>query len=314
MNGSDSRAIGEVIYSASVPYYHVVGMLGNFLSLVTLRQPALRQSTTCFYMMCLAILDGLVLFSNFTIWLLVQVRVITFTCVVYHVMDYFMHLAVFVLVVMAAERYFAIRYPLHANVWFSIKRSKKIVSVIGMVTLLIHSPSFVLLIMKGFRTDIPLCLLVDVYLFYFQKVWVWIYIMLYAFLPLLFLVAINALIIKELRRTMKGVMGAAIPGVSVNTSKQRQITIMLLATTSTFFVLTAPMAIGWILEKVGVFSGITNLYMAVSYIFAFCNHCFNFVIYYVSCGRFRETFKKYIRTACKCNRVRVTDNLSLSVI
>ena len=138
----------------------------------------------------------------------------------------------------------------------------------------------------------------------FLEYYKWIDSSIYCFIPITTLSILNGLIIRLLLKAKNESAAMAKMDVLVTAKRkntvEKQITIMLLATTSVFCVLTMPIAVSLIVSSINPIL-ISNLTWAVLIFLELINHSLNVMIY--SCGS--EQFRKQlIILFCKSSRER----------
>lgn len=292
------------------PVCSAVGILGNMWAFAILLTPSMRKSTTCQYMAALAIADSLILVYN-VLFLIRKFPGLDFfnpwTCkLMFFAFYYTIHFDVGVMMAMTIEKYLAVKFPLQAASWKP--RTKLIIGLIALACLVLDFHS---LITRGMvvdpNTGVEGCLPTSpTNRFFLFMVWPWIDAVVYCFLPLSTLFILNILIIytvKKSRKMRQRMMenpesnSAANNGASADTSKtskENQITRMLLLVSFAFLLLVGPMAIIIIVER--RFDLSTTPHQAAIYHLArtimnnlmYTNHSLNFLLYCLSAKRFRE--------------------------
>ncbi|KAH3701850.1 hypothetical protein DPMN_076846 [Dreissena polymorpha] len=140
--------------------------------------------------------------------------------------------------------------------------------------------------------------------------WYWIDGALYAFLPTLFILVFNGLIIFKIRKsTLEKRHLSAEQRHSTETSNyQRQITVMLLSVSVAFVVLTLPNCTFFIVKAYWSWMesahGVAKYYLVMQIVFVLSDlsHALNFYLYCISGRKFRQKFLKLVQKCFHRNR------------
>ncbi|XP_064652514.1 G-protein coupled receptor 183-A-like [Lineus longissimus] len=137
------HAIDMAIFIMTVPtppVLCIVGLLGNFLSFILMRQQKYEKSTACFYMRCLAVFDCFYIYGRMVLRYLLSMAPHLFVsmhvkqpfCLYYFVsfrMGVF--LSPWMLVAMALDRFLAVNWPLKAVRFLTMGRAKITVVIVS---------------------------------------------------------------------------------------------------------------------------------------------------------------------------------------
>ena len=296
----------------------VFGILGNFLALAVLAQRKMRVKTTYMYMLALSVTDVAVLTISILWWTGRYVNINSVWFCKLHLFLFYLaiHTSVWLLVSMTIERYLAVTFPLKAKAWITRRRAVLTMSTVFILTLTLNLHNLWTRTMITFPSGKTLCLFSNVadrssrYGYFHLKVWPWIDAFTYSFLPLLMLSILNILIIRNLRNASMQrqkalcrpnehpATGTATEATKAGTgSTERQVTTMLLSVTSAFILLTGPMAVFLIVEKIWTHetnaheTAIHGLVRSVTANLMFTNHATNFLLYCATGRAFRSQLK-----------------------
>nr|KAG5709445.1 hypothetical protein BaRGS_023127 [Batillaria attramentaria] len=301
------------------PICSALGIIGNLLAFCVLVS-ARAKSTTYVYMSSLSISDTLVQIVN----ILFLVRKFPGhetlkegTCgFVFFLLYFSIHYNVVVMVTMTIERYIAIRFPLQAGRWFTLRRARILVAV---EALLVFGLDMQHLILRGMVFDEEqgesFCMPKgETTMFYLFKIWPWIDGVIYCYAPLSCLVIFNILILKQVRSSRSFQSKTAGPEAGGSSSdktssskmseKELQLTRMLLLVTTAFLVCVGPMAVVIVVERY-YWIPVTNLEKAQYHLVRtilnnldYTNHALNFLLYCFSGQRFREELRQTFSCIC----------------
>ncbi|ESP01662.1 hypothetical protein LOTGIDRAFT_172511 [Lottia gigantea] len=292
-----------------VPICSTLGIIGNTLCFLILMLS--RSTTTYQYMAAISCTDTLILILN----IMFLVRKFpgheifyTETCGLIFFLFYFaIHLNVALMVTMTAERYAAIRFPLKASRWFTIRKARVaiLIQIFLVFTLDLHN-FFTREMVEVDGGNSSICSNVgEMNTFFLTMIWPWIDAVWYCYFPLACLCVLNILIIYHIKKSGRIQRQMTQTGQTENTGKERQITIMLLLVTFCFLIFVGPMAMIIIIERYLWFRVRAQehaLYFLVRTILnylMYTNHALNFLLYFMSGQRFRNQAKE---TLCICRR------------
>ena len=292
------------------PIVCIVGILGNVLALLILLQRKMRATTTSLYMAVTACSDILILTSYFlkmivSTWF--NYAISRIFCIIILPVFYSIHYSAALLVAMTVEKYISVKYPLKASIWITRRKAIFVITGLGVIlfALNIHHVIYVQPVLQ-FNSTEKHCFYFDDnrHFWFLTTVYKWIDSSIYCFIPITSLSILNGLIIRLLLKAKNESAAMAKVDVLVTAKRkntvEKQITIMLLATTSMFCVLTMPIAVSLIVSSINPIL-ISNLTWAVLICLELINHSLNVMIY--SCGS--EQFRKQlIILFCKSSRER----------
>ena len=137
--------------------------------------------------------------------------------------------------------------------------------------------------------------------FFLQKVWPWIDAAMYSFIPLTTIFILNALIIRELHKAgqTRKIMSQQLQQPKKD-NQERQITRMLLLVSFAFLILTSPIAVLILVEKVWHYSvdpvqdAVMALLRNITFGLELLNHAINFWLYCAGASRYRRQLAELI--------------------
>ncbi|KAK6178872.1 hypothetical protein SNE40_011359 [Patella caerulea] len=297
------------------PVCSALGIIGNIMSFIVLMMS--KKSTTYQYLAMIALMDIIILILN----IMFMVRKFPDheifhkeTCgLIFFLMYFSIHYNVALLVTMTLERFIAIKYPLHAPKWFTIRRARIIIVVEGLLAFAFDFHNFFTRTMvKDDDSGMEQCSQEgEMNIFFIRKIWPWFDAVVYCYLPLSCLFTLNILIIREVKKagntkrqlTQSSDNTADNEAQSESRKQERQITIMLLLVSFCFLIFVSPMAVIIVVERyywLPVFphdKAVFHLVRTITNHMMYLNHALNFLLYFLSGRRFRDEFRDVF---CKC--------------
>lgn len=299
------------IYKVYMPLMTGLGITGNLLSMVVLLFGKMLKSTTFTYMTSLAVCDAAVqlLHAADFVGILLRYNLYTSaTCgMLYFLFFFFLHASVLLTVTMTVERYLMIKYPLKANVFFTVRKTRFAVATTFFVSFLVNVHNF---FTRGTVWDEALMMdvckaLGEANTFFLLQVWPWIDGIMYCYFPFTVLLVTNMLIILNLRNTERFFCHGDLQTNGTSRDKRlkenRHITVMMILVTLAFLVLVGPMGVVLIVEQHILLTGSVlekanlRLIRVIFNCLGSTNHAINFVLYLCSGGQFR---REAIRLFC----------------
>ncbi|XP_067687695.1 probable G-protein coupled receptor B0563.6 [Haliotis asinina] len=301
----------DVVYA---PICSILGILGNTLSFIVLLSSNMRNTTSYLYMAVLSCTDTIVLVLNILFMVTKFPGQEIFnrgTCgLIFFLMYFSIHYNVFLMCTMTIERYIAIKFPLHAPKWITIKKARVLILVEFIVafTLDVHS-FFTRQIVVDPNTGVEKCSTPgETNTFFVTKIWPWVDGVVYCYGPLTCLLVVNLLIIMEVKRAGRMQRQMTHTGVQEKTAaetrtRERQVTVMLLSVSFTFLIFVTPMAVIIVVERYFWIQHSAHEQAQYHLVRTICNnmmytnHALNFVLYCVGGKRFRDQF--FVMFCCK---------------
>lgn len=203
--------ITRYIYMIVYPIIFLIGLIGNLLSFLLFSITELGQTSCAVYFLVLAISDSIALISGFhyslTIGYDVPIRSAVY-CRVRNFLSYTsIDLASWMVVALSVDRFYKVKYPLQARIYCTRK-----------LTIIVSCVLIVLLILKNihlttkFIGDFSENALDNCdpnpnyprYVWFFQTIWPWIDLTVFALLPFIIVTSCNIFIIyNQFRRRLK---------------------------------------------------------------------------------------------------------------
>ncbi|CAL1546928.1 unnamed protein product, partial [Lymnaea stagnalis] len=279
-----------------------IGFPGNLASIVTIFRMRSLGSFTL-YVVLLAVMDNLALLLKLTIYQLLvdKINIATSGCRILIFLATFCNsYANWILVLMAAERLVAVRYPLKIQEYLGYRKSIMWICIVGVVIAGAYAP---ILWMFYYNTEFTTCLVTpdsaDL-----MKYLHWTNISLSAFIPFLCLAVFNVLIMRvirqsfRLRNALRNVNSTPLARRSscYDISIQRQIMLMLFTATLVFVVFLFPLCalnvanVYWDVEPRSLGHAIKYLCSQIAFLLFDSTHALNFYLYFLSARKFRSHF------------------------
>ena len=285
-----------------------LAIIANGLSLYVIKGRMRRQSSYL-YMGFLAIFDTLVIFTK-TLYLLFgmyRVSMSDASCkIMIFLNNHFLSYAVWILVAMTFERAFAVWKPLKMHVYCTVRRATVVLLVLAIIFAAQHSYFFdAAVAVMNPRTKVNVCTIKRSYL-KFRAWYSWVDTTVYSFLPTIVIFVLNGVVITGMRKAFTRQMALTNNAKDAGKMTQhRQMTIMLLTISVTFFLLTTPHAIVliysffWNYRANGKTFATYSLVRTLTFTLSDLNHCINFALYFVSGKQFRREFVRKFKCCTK---------------
>ena len=299
----------KLISAYKVYFLMAISLIGNGLSLYAVRH-RINKNSSCFYIGNLAVCDILYIWSKGIYYIMTRERIFgTWACrILNYIINASLMYSVWLVVLMTAERFLAVLWPLKISSWINMTRARVAVA-------LLYVTFATLNIMYLFAVQwepLPLgvvytCNYMPEYKAFFSKIWPFIDMSIYAYIPLILIFVLNISIILSLGRARN--QQAEMRGDSRGSGESGgQVTAMLLTVSITAFVLICPYTILYIYIQLGLWDyranghtfAIYSLSLTLTNLLAELNHCINFLLYVATGKRFRQEIKKL----CCCIRPR----------
>ncbi|CAH1796313.1 unnamed protein product [Owenia fusiformis] len=297
----------EAIWKYVSPFLIFGGLIGNTLSIVVLMCSKMRQTTSSLYLSTLAVSDSLVLVLGLgRHWMRSVVgtdirEVEEWLCkahlfLLYSAVDF----SAWILVAVTIDRVITVYFPLQSK-RISTRTSTCVTMVVIFVVILLINGHF-LFTHGTFYLDwygtvyTYLCTYIDDNDFFHNTIWTWLDLSVASLVPFLMLIICNTLIIVKLMRSQKRRQEMNVS--SSRTDHTRSMTIMLLAISFIFVILTSPIVIYLkghqesTKDRSPLAEARDKLVWAIVNMFLYLNNAINFFMYCLSGGRFREEMRK----------------------
>ena len=313
--------VAKIINNYKFYILMVLACVGNGLSVFAVRH-RIKTSSSCFYIVNLAVCDSLLIFNKggYALLTLFKIDLGHTVCKIATYMDnVLLSWSVWLVVLMTGERFVAIIWPLKALAWLSVKRAQMLVVAIY-VTLAVFNSAYLVVTTSMYQGGFAICSVLGDQTGFFNKIWLPLEVSVVTYIPqiLIFLLNVSMILkIKDARRKQ-----AELRVESQENSGQ--VTAMLLTVSIAFFLLTSPYSLFLILVKQGIWDYMATPYSYSMYLLintilrllADLNHCVNFLLYVASGSSFRKEIRKLCLCSCKHNvsNSQMDDGTALSVI
>jgi hypothetical protein len=299
------------IWEISLLTLLIIGLIGNTLIIMVMRNKRMRNTNAALFLPLMAFSDILVLLLRFLANMLkiYQVRVYNF-CIIIHITPEIIALVSYWLVITTTfERTVAVLYPLKVAIIFSRKRCYIIViTLILFFVILVNTQVFCL---QYYEKKPQYCAIRGPHYgkchFYIKHVYPWFTSAFMSWLPSVTGIVFNTIIITSLYRASKkrgDIVFKNRNEIRMRSgdverplqSKEKQITIMLLAISVTFVVFTLPYATFELLRKLNLnikWLKDRNAQRAVMLPIDFL-HAINFFLYCLTGKKFRDVLFKIV--------------------
>lgn len=285
-----------------LPIIIFIGTFGNVLSFLIMVQREMRQTSTFFYLATLAVADTIVLYiSAFKTWITVMTGFELLhqgpaACKISIFMTQFcVHFSAWLIVAVTVERFLAVWFPLRATTMCNLARAKFVTVMIAMIFILINSHVFWTAKLHTFHNGQVKCV-PYAYENIVCKVFPWIYLVLYSFLPVLVLLLFNSLIIVNLIKS-KPLFQAMTKKDQQARCDHQKLAVCLLVISFTWIITTMPRPLyPFFLAKPTSIAAQAQavLIRTVCFLLMYINHAVNFFIYGMTGQRFRMELKRFL--------------------
>jgi hypothetical protein len=293
-------------YHFSRPFIIVSGLVGNYLSLVLMKNPKYKNSTTCFYMRCLAfgdclfVLFGMVIYSQyFTKDIILKSGYRREYCYFsLTIREFGSFPSPWILVVMALDRFTAVMWPLKAKSLCTLKRARMLVAIIFLI-----NTTFAVLINFNNMVDESNASMCP-YIWSKERPLLAAYIY-KKYLPIACLFILNSGIIVVVQKGRQQREAMAPTSTNKNSETESSITKMMILVCLTFFVCSSPLTFQtlyrrhYMTHKLTAMARLVSQFMySITSALNQANYAINFYIYIIGCKRFRLELKEYIISRC----------------
>ncbi|CAH1796314.1 unnamed protein product [Owenia fusiformis] len=299
----------QAIWKYVSPFLIFGGLIGNTLSIVVLMCSKMRYTTSSLYLTVLAVSDMTVLVIGLgRHWMRSVVgkdirEVEEWLCkahlfLLYSAVDF----SAWILVAVTVDRVITVYFPLQSK-RISTRISTCITMTVIVVIIFLINGHFLFThgtyyLYRGTAVFTYLCTYVDDNDFFHRIVWTWLDLTVASLLPFLMLIICNVLIIVQLMRSKKRRQEMNVS--SSRTDHTRSMTIMLLAISFIFVILTSPIVIyeagyqDFAKDRSPLGRARDALVWAIVNMFLYLNHAINFFMYCLSGSRFREEMRRLL--------------------
>ena len=307
--------IAQVLWKCMSPCLITLGLVGNSLVFVVLTKSSMKQTTCSLYLRFLTVFDSLVLCVNLGRYWIIQMthydlrNYSPFVCMIHTWASYWVsYTSAWLLVFVTVERCFSVWFPHKVKMFCTKRKTYIIIMVIILIMALINS-HFIYILGNDIDTTKNWTYCRSIYEHYnvLTFTWPWVDFLIYSFSPSTILSVCNISIIYKvisnnrqiLQNSSSNESNTQNSSVTFRRSQESSLTAMLLVTSITYVLCTAPFcifAIYYASPAHKVFSdtkqaAVVRLVFAVVNMLQFTNNCINFILYCVSGRRFRAELK-----------------------
>ncbi|XP_076105281.1 putative G-protein coupled receptor 139 [Mytilus galloprovincialis] len=294
-----------------MPLIIFTGTVGNIFSFIVMLRREMRQTPTFFYLAMLAIADTLVLFvSAFKTWLRTVSgfelsHINAFSCKLTMFLVHFsIQFSAWLIVAVTIERFLAVWFPLKANSMCNLSRARFITFMTAMIFILVNIHIFwtaQLFPTKQSLDGSNFVCAAYAYENFVCRIFPWINLILYSFLPCLTLLIFNILIIICLMKT-KHIPNTMTKDDCQIRNTHRKLAITLIFISFAWIITTTPRPLyGLFAPKPKSYEDMadTLMWRVICYQLMYINHAVNFFLYCLSGEKFRIQFKKFLCQLCR---------------
>ena len=297
------------------PCLITIGLVGNSFIFIVLTKSSMKQTTCSIYLRFLAVFDSLVLCLNLARYWIIYLMdydlrdYSPFVCQIHTWASFWVsHTSAWLLVSVTVERCFSVWFP-HKVKMFCTKRKTYIIIVVIILIMAVINSHFLYRLGDyiGTAKNWTYCRnIYDDYNF-LTFTWPWVDFLIYSLFPSTILSVCNISIIHKvisstrqmLQNSSSNASSTQRGSMTFRRSQESSLTAMMLVTSITYVLCTAPFCIFIIYYAIApreVFAGakqraVGELVFAVVNMLQFTNNCINFVLYCVSGRRFRAELK-----------------------
>ena len=261
------------------------GTVGNVLSILVLKRPLLWHMPLTMYLMALAVVDLLVLWTGlFNWWLFTtfDIRSIYIRVEVCHMLLFlvylFPYLSAAIVTAISVQRFISIVFPLRAKVWNS--RRNILISLIVMTIVLIPLAIPVILPCTADYTPV------------LGNVIVWTDFTVRFFLPFLIILISSAVMIVRLRASSRFRMEHVASDETRVQRTERKVTIMLVTLCLLYVLCVLPQAALFLFKKPDNSEFLLDCVHALMYL----NNATTFIVYFFAAPNFRKELQRMFTT------------------
>jgi hypothetical protein len=184
-----------------------VSLICNCLSFIALRSRHMRGTSTAFFMLALSVLDPLVLLTKNLVYFPTFVAVHAVSCRILYFLIYVLgYTNVWILVIMTADKFFAVWFPLKVSYFCTITRAKYVCILLLALTSIISVHHFWTIdSFENPHDDKQRYCYYDISRYgSIQRIWRYVDFVIWCFLPFILILTLSVLIIYKLRQKRNG--------------------------------------------------------------------------------------------------------------
>ncbi len=295
------RKIAAALWLYVSPIIIIVGILGNFMSVIVMSLKQLRGSVTSLFLMVLSITDTLVLLSGLLRqWILsladLDVRTLSLAGCRFHIFTVYWstQFAAWVLTAVTIERFISVVFPHQAKSIVTKRSAVLVLIIVAVVLFCINAHTFEtssLLYIPWHNQTYVLCFHdIDRFDHFIRNQWPWIDFTVFCIIPFVLIFFGNLGISVRLLRShfMKTLTTA-------KSVKMTNMTVILMAVSVYFLIAILPIQIFLTIQGIWVgkplhphYAAQIQLYWAISNMLLYSNNAINFFLYILTSPRFRK--------------------------
>jgi hypothetical protein len=184
-----------------------VSLICNCLSFIALRSRHMRGTSTAFFMLALSVLDPLVLLTKNLVYFPTFVAAYAISCKILYFLIYVLgYTNVWILVIMTADKFFAVWFPLKVSYFCTITRAKYVCIFLLAMTSIISFHHFWTIDSIQHPQDMTqrFCYYDITRYGSIQGIWRYVDFVIWCFLPFILILTLSVLIIYKLRQKRQG--------------------------------------------------------------------------------------------------------------
>jgi hypothetical protein len=180
-----------------------ISLLSNCLSFLALRSRHMRGTSTAFFMLVLSLLDPLVLITKNLVYFPTFIAAYAISCKILYFLIYVLgYTNVWILVIMTADKFLAVWFPLKVSYFCTITRAKYVCILLLILTSIISFHHFWTIDSLTNPKNIKqyFCFYNMKDYGYIQGIWRYLDFVIWCFLPFILILTLSVLIIYKLRQ------------------------------------------------------------------------------------------------------------------
>ena len=183
-----------------------ISLICNSLSFIALRSRHMRGTSTAFFMLALSVLDPLILLTKNLVYFPTFVAHYAWTCRILYFFIYVLgYTNVWILVIMTADKFFAVWFPLKVSYFCTITRARYVCSFLLIMTSIISFHHFWTIdSLEHPQDQQKFCYYNTNRYSSIQRIWRYVDFVIWCFLPFILIFTLSILIIYRLRQKRQG--------------------------------------------------------------------------------------------------------------
>jgi hypothetical protein len=201
------KSINDILRNCLPLIILPVSLICNCLSFIALRSRHMRGTSTAFFMLALSVLDPLVLLTKNLLYFSTPVAAYAISCKILYFLAYVLgYTNVWILVIMTADKFFAVWFPLKVSYFCTITRAKYVcIFLLAMTSIISFHHFWTIHSFKHPQNNKQRFCSYDTSRYYsIQRMWRYIDFVIWCFLPFILILTLSVLIIYKLRQKRQG--------------------------------------------------------------------------------------------------------------